>query len=211
MILMDGYDKKDLEEAVEKVLNLEHEERKRELMGTHPPEKKDSVKEATQPEKKKNKMKHVDVALLIIVIAGLLIWMAWPSIVPEEPEIIIVHPANVVLASFDDSLILSMKRICNSGDPSGQTNGKGPVAFQLKNTGDEVAMVVSCFIKCCDQNGTILFAQLFTFDDLGPNNTVSGAYDVPVVHPPETLYIAHSIEVRWSPQGVNTYMKLTGV
>ena len=215
---MDEYDKKDLEDAVEKVLN-EREEKKRQSMRTQPTEKKDLVKEAPQPERKKNKMKRVDVALLIIVIAGVLIWVAWPSIMPGEVETTIVYPANVVLDSFDDG---SNKHTIGGGwlYPGGgwglplevqPINEYVSVSFELKNTGDEVAKDVSCFIKCCDQNGTILFAQLFTFDNIGPdmpgNLPYMRSYRVPISN--ETLYVIHNIDIRWSPQGTNTYTEIT--
>lgn len=215
MILMDEHEKKSLEDAVEKIIE-EREEKKRQSMRTPPIEKKDAVKEAPTPEKKKNKMKRVDVALLIIVIAGVLIWVAWPSIMTEEVETTIVYPANVVLDSFDDGsngyttlkwvypvhpLPLVVQPVDDYVD----------VSFELKNTGDEVAKDVSCFIKCCDQNGTILFAQLFTFDNIRPsmpgNLPYMRSYRVPISN--ETLYVIHNIDIRWSPQGANTYTEIT--
>lgn len=122
----------------------------------------------------------------------------------------IVYPANVMLDSFEDVFVIHFTR-----------PGDGPiiihpcnyvsVTFQLKNTGGEVATDVSCFIKCCDQNGMILFAQIFTFDDLDPNGTASDEYRINICEPDEVMYVTHSVDVRWSPQGINTYMKLTEV
>jgi len=162
-------------------------------------------------EEKKKKMKHIDTAILLIVIVGLIAWMALPSIIPEEVEKVIVYPANVQLSDFNDGVVLPITMI---GQPiTTQSASYVRVTFQLKNTGDEHAMDVLCFIECCDQNGTILFAQLFAFGDLGPDApgkipaTVS--YDVPIVD--ETLYVIHNIDVRWSPQGTNTYVRLTEV
>ena len=132
-----------------------------------------------------------------------------------EHETVIVYPANVVLDSFEDNLVLHLT-IPGQLITIHLANYVS-VTFQLNNTGDEVARDVSCFIKCCDQNGTILFAQLFTFGDIGSHMTgkipasssafTFGSYHVPISN--ETMYVTHSIEVRWSPQGTNTYMKLT--
>lgn len=154
-------------------------------------------------EEKKKKMKHVDTAILLIVIVGLIAWMSLPSILETEEEPVIVHPANVVLDSFEDVLVIHLDGGYDYVS----------VTFQLENTGDEVAMDVSCFIKCCDQNGTILFAQLFTFGNIGPD--VIGkipamvSYKVPLSD--EVMYVTHNIDVRWSPQGTNTYVRLTEV
>jgi len=224
---MDENDKKDLEEAVEKVIN-EREERKKALMGKPPAptKKKNLVKEASSPVKK-NKFNRT-VLICLIVIVGLLALMVWltitPSIMQEETEVI-VYPANVVLDSFDDRVFRAALYVAPIGndpwwhpvtgivDPINYVS----VTFELKNTGDEVASDVSCFIKCCDQNGAILFAQLFTFGDIEPDRVgnipsfipVSYSYRVPISD--ETLYVTHSIDVQWSPQGVNTYMQLTEV
>lgn len=222
----DKEDFKELEDVVEKIIKR-REKRKEEYAidehtGTFPggerAEPKDlAAKEAPTPEKKKNKMKHVDLILALIVIAGLLIWTAWPSIMPEEVETTIVYPANVVLDSFDDGSNgpYTFKWLYPLGLPLEVIEfypNYVNVSFQLRNTGDEVAKDVSCFIKCCDQNGTILFAQLFTFDDIGPdaqgkiNLPRMRSYRVPVSN--ETSYVTHNIEVRWL-YGMNTYEKLT--
>jgi len=94
---MDENDKKDLEEAVEKIIT-KNEERKRASMSKSPEvipiEKKHLAKKASSPEKKK----MGSTILLVVIIAGLLTYMAWDEYGPEvEPEIVIVYPANVVL------------------------------------------------------------------------------------------------------------------
>lgn len=220
---MEENEKKDLEETVEKIINR-NEEKKRASMrkdpGT-PIKEKHLVKKASSPEKKK---KHVGTAILVIIIAGLLTYMAWCEYgpLPEvEPEIVIVYPANVVLASFDDGYDGFPIPLNIPGRPITTIDDYAGVTFKLKNTGDEVAVDVSCFIKCCDQDGAILFAQMFTFDDIGPGSSsgsifpgqvsipATGYYKVPISD--ETVYVTHNIEIQWSPQGVNTYTKLTEV
>ena len=206
---MDEHDKKDLEEAVEEAIKKHEEKRK----GIHSMEKAPKIE-------KKNKMKHIDAILMLGIVAVLLVWGFWPVLMPGEVEqgIVIMYPANVVLDSFEDSLILPMETLhMSDGDDDGwplveidtHKCAYVNVIFQLNNTGDEIAKDVSCFVKCCDQNGTILFSQLFTFDDLGPNSTASGEYKVYIWDLDEAMYVTHNIEVRWSPQGVNTYVKLT--
>lgn len=216
---MNGYDKKNLEEAVEKVLK-EREEKIRASMRTSPdikviPIKEEHLVKKTPPEKKKpmsgRRAGTALFVLLIVIITSLLIYMAWDKYGPEvEPEIVIVYPANVVLDSFNDGLVFPLTII---GQPVTIINDYDyvSVSFQLKNTGDEVAVDVSCFIKCCDQDGMILFAQMFTFDDIEPDMPGKiphmRLYKVPISD--EVIYVTHDIDVRWSPQGVNTYMKLT--
>ena len=144
-------DDKDFKEAVEKVIN-EREERKKASMGKFqssiPIEKKNLVKE-TPSLVKKNKGKHVKAVLVIIIIAVFLTWMFWPSIMMEE-ELIIVYPANVVLASFYDGDNTFDGGYLWSGMEVEIQPGYVCVSFELKNTGDEDAMDVSCFIRCCD-------------------------------------------------------------
>ena len=76
---MNGSDKKDLEDGVEKVIK-ESDKRKKESMREAPIE---PTEKKTSPPVKKNRMKHVGVVLLLVVIAVSMIWMAWSSIVPD--------------------------------------------------------------------------------------------------------------------------------
>ena len=201
---MDEHDKKDLEEAVEEAIKKHEEKRK----GIHSMEKAPKIE-------KKNKMKHIDMIILLGIVAVLLVWGFWPVLMPGEVEqgVVIVYPANVVLDSFDDKVFGAALSVIPIDNPWGLhvTVRYVDVSFELNNTGDEIAKDVSCFIKCCDQNGTILFAQLFMFNDIEPYAVgkipASRTYHVPVSD--EVIYVTHSINVQWSPQGGNMYTKLT--
>jgi len=82
------------------------------------------------------------------------------------------------------------------------------VEIWIKNTGEETARDISVFVRCRNQNGTILFIDELdlTWELLGSNETCSATYNVGYNH--NDTYIEHTIELRFD-QGMHSYLKKT--
>lgn len=137
--------------------------------------------------KEKNKTRVGDVILIVAVAVALLIIFSPEYILPKKP-------ANIELASFSD---LVNKNCVN-------------VEIILTNTGEVNGRNIAAFVRCRDQNGTILFNNTIRLTSclLRPDETCSGTYRIPFSN--ETKYITHTIEIRWD-TGMNAYRKKTTI
>jgi len=131
-------------------------------------------------EKKSKKLLAGDILLIVAILI-----LAYLYFKPAPAE---VYPANVVLSKFID---LYDKNVTS-------------VEIWLENVGEKDAYNVSVFIRCRDQNGTILFNKTITPTSyfLRPNETCSAVYFVKFDNATKLYY---TIEVRWN-GGMNGYL-----
>jgi len=131
-------------------------------------------------EKKSKKLLAGDILLIVAILI-----LAYLYFKPAPAE---SHPANVVLSKFID---LYDKNITS-------------VEIWLENIGEKDAYNISVFIRCRDQNGTILFNKTIglTARFLRPNETCSAVYFVEIDNATKLYY---TIEIRWN-GGMNSYL-----
>lgn len=121
-------------------------------------------------------------AILILIIAILIFWNL--KLAPQPAP----KPANIVLSKFID--------LYNQNVSS--------IEIWLENIGEQNAYNISAYVRCRDNNGTILFNKTLSLSAyfLRPNETCSTVYFVHFNRTATKLY--YTIEVRWN-DGMNGY------
>lgn len=157
----------------------------------------DEKENKSVPKKKGVARAIIEWAAIFVVIA-ILMWALfvhtglWPW--EAQPALPVPEPANVELYRFSDL----------------KTNATVNVEIWIKNTGEETARDMSVFVRCRNQNGTILYMDELdlTWEILGSNETCSATYTVNYKH--NDTYIETTIEIRWQ-SGAQSYLKRTNL
>jgi hypothetical protein len=116
------------------------------------------------------------IGILILVFAAPGITWPWETTPVPTP----LTPADVELYRFSDL----------------KTNTTMNVELWIKNTGEETARDLTVFVRCRNQNGTILFMDELdlTWELLGANETCSATYSVN--YKTGDTYVESTIEIR---------------
>lgn len=158
------------------------------------------MNEGEEP-KKKSKTRMIDLIFIIVIIAGFLTYISWPSlsgIFSEEEEPL---PADVELLRFDD-------RICWEINETGDRTGNATVNIEIwiTNIGNEVAKDISVFARCRNQDGTVLREGNIsvTYTLLRQDESCSGFYSVSCST--DDKWVESTLEISWK-EGHNLYLK----
>lgn len=149
-----------------------------------------------KPASKKALKRAIVEWVAIFLVIGIVVWALffyegpWPWEAPAVPTPPI--PADVELYRFSDL----------------KTNSTVNVEVWIKNTGGETARDISVFVRCRNQNGTILYMDELdlTWELLGSNETCSATYSVN--YNTGDSYVESTLEIRHS-TGMHSYLKKT--
>lgn len=153
-------------------------------------------KESKPAPKKRGVARAIIEWVAIFAVIGIVMWALFVHTGPwpweAQPALPVPEPANVELYRFSDL----------------KTNATVNVEIWIKNTGEETARDMSVFVRCRNQDGTILYMDELdlTWEILGSNETCSATYTVNYNR--NDTYLEHTIEIRWS-TGMHSYLKKT--
>lgn len=156
-------------------------------------------KESKSAPKKRGAARVIVEWVAIFAVIAIVMWALfvhtgpWPWEAPATPPApTLPAPADVELYRFSDL----------------KTNATVNVEIWIKNTGEETARDLSVFVRCRNQNGSILYIDELdlTWEILGSNETCSATYSVSYNR--NDTYVESTIEIRWS-QGMHSYLKET--
>lgn len=144
-------------------------------------------------QKKKNNTGTLIIAIIVILGCLALFQDDIRNLLPEEIEEIIsdIEPADIQLYQFNDLA----------------SNESVNVEIWVMNIGEQTATDMEVYVRCRNQNGTILLSEEISLTALllRENETCSGVYTISAVN---NTKIHHTIEISWT-EGRIAYNKTT--
>ncbi len=135
--------------------------------------------------------------IVVVCIVSYFVFIYEGSLFGDREEISIVEPADVELYRF--SALADWVPVKN------ETLN---VEIWVINTGDVIAREISVFVRCRNQNGTVLFADLLDLTREILNNDETASSTFTVDYRQGDAYIETTIELR-SDQSSHSYLKKT--